>query len=62
LQDDPLSAGGCDGSFGHRRMFQCPSDRGIFAPLTDVVKFDDFMFVNPGRELSIGPITIALSF
>ena len=49
LQDDPLATGGGDGCYGKRRMFQCQRDHGVFTPLTNVVKLDDFMFVNPGR-------------
>jgi hypothetical protein len=49
IQDEPLPDGGGDGSFGRRRMFHCPRDHGIFTPISNVVKFDDFMFVNPGE-------------
>lgn len=46
--DEPLLHGGGDGTFGRRKIYQCPKDHGIFTPLQNVVKFDDFMFVNPG--------------
>ena len=42
--------GGCDGSFGSRRLFNCPPNQGLFAQLNEVIKYDDFLFANPGKE------------
>ena len=41
--------GGCDGSFGSRRLFNCPPNQGLFAQLNEVIKYDDFLFANPGK-------------
>ncbi len=50
LQDEPIINGGCDGTFGNRRLFRCPPNHGLFAPMHDVVKYDDFLFANPGKR------------
>ena len=50
LQDEPLMNGGCDGSFGSRKLFNCPPNQGLFAQLNDVIKYDDFLFANPGKN------------
>ena len=42
--------GGCDGSFGSRKLFTCPPNQGLFAQLNDVIKYDDFLFANPGKN------------
>lgn len=42
--------GGCDGTFGDRKIFSCPPNQGIFAQLSDVVKYEDFLFANPGKN------------
>lgn len=44
--------GGCDGTFGDRKIFSCPPNHGLFAQLNDVVKYEDFLFANPGKKLS----------
>ena len=49
LQDEPLQRGGCDGSFGNRRLFSCPPNFGLFASMNDIVKHEDFLFANPGK-------------
>merc|ERR1712029_625942 len=48
LMDEPLVHGGCDGTFGDRKIFSCPPNHGLFAQLNDVVKYEDFLFANPG--------------
>ena len=53
FQDEPLLHGGCDGSFGTRKLFNCPPNQGLFAQLNDVIKYDDFLFANPGKKISI---------
>ena len=48
FQDEPIQGGGCDGSFGNRRLFRCPPNCGLFAPMNDIIKHEDFLFANPG--------------
>ena len=50
LQDEPQILGTTNGSIGNRRLFQCHPNHGMFVPMSELVKEEDFLHLISGHQ------------
>ena len=57
MKDEPQILGTTNGSIGSRKLFQCHPNHGMFVPMSEVMKEEDFFNVLSGHQREVRSVS-----